>query len=57
MFAGTLDIHKELEALTAEFVRKPAALCFGMGYATNSTNIPALVKKVRCQSMCVRVSV
>lgn len=42
---GTLDIHKELESLTAEFVRKPAALVFGMGFATNSTNIPALVKK------------
>ena len=45
---GTLDIHKELESLVAEFVGKPAALCFGMGYATNSANIPALVKKVRC---------
>lgn len=45
--AGTLDIHKQLESLVAEFVGKPAALCFGMGFATNSTNIPALVKKVR----------
>jgi len=33
--------------LVAEFVGKPAALCFGMGFATNSTNIPALVGKVR----------
>ena len=46
---GTLDIHKELESLVAEFVGKPAALVFGMGFATNSTNIPALVKKVRCR--------
>ena len=43
---GTLDIHKKLESLVAEFIGKPAALCFGMGFATNSTNIPALVKKV-----------
>ena len=43
---GTLDIHKELEHLVAEFVGKPAALVFGMGFATNSTNIPALVGKV-----------
>lgn len=43
---GTLDIHKELEVLVAEFVRKPAAVCFGMGFATNSANIPALVGKV-----------
>ncbi len=44
--AGTLAIHKELERLVAEFVGKPDALCFGMGFATNSTNIPALVGKV-----------
>ena len=46
MSAGTLDIHKELEQLVARFVGKPAALIFGMGFATNSTNIPALVGKV-----------
>lgn len=50
---GTLDIHKKLEYLVAEFIGKPAALCFGMGFATNSTNIPALVKKVKlCFSWC-----
>ena len=43
---GTLDIHKQLETLVAEFVGKPAALCFGMGFATNSANIPALIGKV-----------
>ena len=36
----------ELEELVAEFVGKPAALTFGMGFATNSTNIPILVGKV-----------
>ena len=44
---GTLDVHKKLEALVARFVGKPAALVFGMGFATNSMNIPALMGKVR----------
>ena len=29
----------------ARFVGKPAAMVFGMGFATNSTNIPTLVGK------------
>ena len=33
--------------MVAKFVGKPAALVFGMGFATNSTNIPALVGKVQ----------
>lgn len=45
--SGTLDIHKRLEAQLARFVGKPAALVFGMGFATNSMNIPALMGKVR----------
>mmetsp|Transcript_64386 Transcript_64386/g.151603 ORF Transcript_64386/g.151603 Transcript_64386/m.151603 type:complete len:663 (+) Transcript_64386:318-2306(+) len=40
---GTTDAHKELEARVAEFVGKPAALIFGMGFATNSTVLPTLV--------------
>lgn len=36
-------MHLELEKLVAEFVGKPAALTFGMGFATNSIVIPALV--------------
>ena len=44
---GTLDVHKKLEALVARFVGKPAALVFGMGFATNSMNIPALMGKVK----------
>ena len=47
MCIGTLDIHKELEHMVAKFVGKPAALVFGMGFATNSMNIPALVGKVQ----------
>ena len=42
---GILDIHKQLETKIAEFVRKEAALAFGMGFAVNSTCIPALVGK------------
>ena len=42
---GTLDIHNELESVVAKFVRKPAAMVFGMGFATNSSNIPTLVGK------------
>jgi len=42
---GTLDVVKDLERRMARFVGKPACLVFGMGFATNSTNIPALVGK------------
>ncbi|XP_008562961.1 PREDICTED: serine palmitoyltransferase 3 [Galeopterus variegatus] len=42
---GTLDKHKELEDLVAEFLNVEAAMVFGMGFATNSMNIPALVGK------------
>ncbi|XP_068730448.1 serine palmitoyltransferase 2-like [Montipora capricornis] len=42
---GTLNIHEELEALVARFVGKPAAMVFGMGFATNACNIPSLVSK------------
>nr|XP_004661509.3 serine palmitoyltransferase 3 isoform X1 [Jaculus jaculus] len=42
---GTLDKHKELEELMAKFLNVEAAMIFGMGFATNSTNIPALVGK------------
>ncbi|KAG6516180.1 long chain base biosynthesis protein 2a-like [Zingiber officinale] len=42
---GTTDLHTELEELVARFVGKPAAVTFGMGYATNSSIIPALIGK------------
>ena len=40
---GSFTLHNELEALVARYVGKPAAMVFGMGFATNSTNIPTLV--------------
>jgi len=43
--AGNLDLHVELEKLVARFVGKESAMIFGMGFATNSTNIPILVGK------------
>ncbi|XP_054654951.1 serine palmitoyltransferase 3 isoform X1 [Dunckerocampus dactyliophorus] len=43
--AGTLDIHVELEQLVARFLRVESSMVFGMGFATNSMNIPALVGK------------
>ncbi|XP_031227910.1 serine palmitoyltransferase 3 isoform X2 [Mastomys coucha] len=42
---GTLDIHKELEDLMAKFLNVEAVMIFGMGFATNSTNIPIFVGK------------
>ncbi|KAF3337136.1 long chain base biosynthesis protein 2a [Carex littledalei] len=42
---GTTKLHTELEKLVARFVGKPAAIVFGMGYATNSAIIPALISK------------
>lgn len=43
---GTLDKHVELEKLVAKFLGVEDAMVFGMGFATNSMNIPALVGKV-----------
>jgi serine palmitoyltransferase len=40
---GTQAVHVELEQLVARFVGCEAAVTFGMGFATNSLNIPALV--------------
>jgi serine palmitoyltransferase len=42
---GTSVIHQELESAVAKFVGKPAAIVYNMGYATNSTSIPALMGK------------
>ncbi|XP_074944336.1 serine palmitoyltransferase 3 isoform X2 [Phalacrocorax aristotelis] len=42
---GTLDKHVELEKLVATFLGVEDAMVFGMGFATNSMNIPALVGK------------
>ena len=43
--AGTSDLHLEVEELVAKFVGKPSAMVFSMGFATNSSALPALVGK------------
>uniref|UniRef100_A0A8D3AGU3 serine C-palmitoyltransferase n=1 Tax=Scophthalmus maximus TaxID=52904 RepID=A0A8D3AGU3_SCOMX len=42
---GNLDTHEEMEKLVAKFLGVESAMAFGMGFATNSMNIPALVGK------------
>uniref|UniRef100_A0A3B3U6J0 Serine palmitoyltransferase, long chain base subunit 3 n=1 Tax=Poecilia latipinna TaxID=48699 RepID=A0A3B3U6J0_9TELE len=42
---GNLKIHEELEELVADFIGVESSMIFGMGFATNSMNIPALVGK------------
>ncbi|XP_064006707.1 serine palmitoyltransferase 2 isoform X5 [Pogoniulus pusillus] len=42
---GNLDKHEELEKLVARFLGVESAMAYGMGFATNSMNIPALVGK------------
>ncbi len=42
---GSMQIHQELERTVAEFVGAEAALTCGMGFATNTLNIPRLVSK------------
>lgn len=42
---GNLDRHEEMERLVARFLGVESAMTFGMGFATNSMNIPALTGK------------
>ncbi|KAF4521293.1 hypothetical protein B566_EDAN002297 [Ephemera danica] len=42
---GTLPIHQELEQTTARFVGTEDAITFGMGFATNSMNLPVFMSK------------
>lgn len=42
---GTTEKHIELDRLVADFVGCEDAITFGMGFATNSVVIPALVGK------------
>ncbi|PSR72139.1 hypothetical protein PHLCEN_2v11987 [Hermanssonia centrifuga] len=42
---GTLDMHVQAESLVARFLGMEDALISSMGFATNSTIIPALVSK------------
>ncbi|KAG9390896.1 Serine-C-palmitoyltransferase long chain base biosynthesis protein 1 [Carpediemonas membranifera] len=41
--SGYSHLHAELEQTMADFIHKEAAIIFAMGFATNSTTIPALV--------------
>jgi len=38
-------VHLQLDKMVADFVGKEDAITFGMGFATNSVGIPALVGK------------
>jgi len=49
IYTGSTSIVRDLEQLVAEFVGVESAIVFGMGFATNSMNIPALVGKVSSQ--------
>lgn len=42
---STLDLHVQCEKLVAKFCGAEAAMVSSMGFATNSTTIPALVNK------------
>jgi len=42
---GTLELHEELEARLALFVKKPAALTFTTGYQTNLGSISVMIDK------------
>jgi serine palmitoyltransferase len=42
---GYTDLHRQLENVVADFVGKPAAIIFNMGYGTNFLGIPALMGK------------
>jgi serine palmitoyltransferase len=42
---GTIDIQRELELRLAQFLGVESSIVFGMGFATNSTNIPTLAGK------------
>ncbi|KAI7856996.1 pyridoxal phosphate-dependent transferase [Circinella umbellata] len=43
--AGSTHLLNEVERMVARFVGKEDAMCVSMGFATNSTTIPALVDK------------
>ena len=44
--AGTTSLHNEVEKLVVRYVGKPAAMVYGMGFATNSTTFSALIGHV-----------
>ena len=46
ILAGVKVQHVELEKLVAQYVGTEDAITFGMGFATNSGNIPIFAGKV-----------
>ena len=44
---GSMQIHRELEETVAEFLGTEDAVTVGMGFATNTLNMPALWSKGR----------
>lgn len=42
---GTTDLHVQAERLVAAFLGTEDAMMIGMGFATNSTTLPAIVSK------------
>ena len=44
--SGNMAIIKEMETLLAEFLGVESCMTYGMGFATNSMNMPALMSKV-----------
>ncbi|KAF7635658.1 Aminotran_1_2 domain-containing protein [Meloidogyne graminicola] len=49
--------HTELESLVAEFIGVESAICFGMGFATNSMNLACLMDKREKGGVRVRTRV
>ena len=45
-FSGNLRLQKQLEELMANFLGVQSCICFPMGFATNSMNLPSFVLKV-----------
>ena len=56
---GRNSVHEELEQETAKFLGTEDALVFGMGFATNSMNIPCLVndKSLIISDQCNHASI
>lgn len=47
---GNHIVQAEVEKCVAHYLGVEAAICFPMGFGTNSMNIPSLVDKVRIEN-------
>jgi hypothetical protein len=45
MEVGTMKLHLEMESMIAKFLKKEDAICFPMGFATNSTTLPSFIEQ------------